>query len=529
MGARKLLSGRRIASLECVGRDRVVELRCVGSDAARLVFELIPRRATAMVVDAGDIVRAVWHQRRGRPPVGEPYSVPERTSRTPLDALGAEDWELLGAGPDEEAIARNLLRRVRGMSLLVAREAAARSSAGAALPEAVRAEFERAADAATEARIYAPTELDELVDPPIAADFILAPYRLQHAEERPGRELQATPFASLREAAAVFFPLRAELIAMQRARQEIRAAAASEAARLRRVLDAVSADRASLDDPATYRRRGHLLLAHPEAERDGMVARVPDDYAGGEITEIRVDPSRSLPDNAQAYYAKARRAERSAQHTRRRQAEIEKRLDEVAGIEDAAADLTDLASSRKLARAGVRHGLALRYERWATPEARSAGSASGDDSRELAREMPEGESAPGPAAGGRRKAAAGILAFTASDGSEILVGRNAAANERLSLKLAAPHDFWLHAEGPGSHVVVRNPQRLDLPAEDTLREAAALAAYFSFARGATKVNVRWTQARHVRKPRGGPKGQVILRQAATVLARPVAPEELFEV
>jgi predicted ribosome quality control (RQC) complex YloA/Tae2 family protein len=65
------------------------------------------------------------------------------------------------------------------------------------------------------------------------------------------------------------------------------------------------------------------------------------------------------------------------------------------------------------------------------------------------------------------------------------------------------------------------------PSADALRQAAALAAYFSRARGATKVNVRWTQARHVKKPRGAPTGQVILRQSHTVLAEPVSPEELF--
>ena len=78
-------------------------------------------------------------------------------------------------------------------------------------------------------------------------------------------------------------------------------------------------------------------------------------------------------------------------------------------------------------------------------------------------------------------------------------------------------DFWLHAEGPGSHVLIRNPQRADLPGEDALREAASLAAQFSRARGATKVNVRWTQVRFVKKPRGAPPGQVILRRSQTVL------------
>ena len=525
MAARKLLSGRRIASLECAGGDRVIELRCKGEDAARFVFELIPRRATAMVVDAAGVVRAVWHQRRGRPSVGDRYSPPDRSPRSPAGSLSTDDWEHITAGPDPEAVARNLLRRVSGMSLLVAREAAARHAAGTPLPEAVGAELERSKAEPTSARIYAPVPLEELEELPRPADFILAPYPLKQAEETRGHTLNPTIFDGLREAAAVFFPLRAELAALQLARRELDVATAAESARLRRVLEAVSADRESFAAPATYRRWADLLLAHPDATREAGVARLPDDYAGGEPVEIAIHPARSLPDNAQAYYAKARRAERSAEKTRRRQAYLERRIDRISGLKTSADRLRDLASARGLARAASKEGLALRAERWAAPEAVVQADDTGATAWEEA-EDPRDRSGD-RATGAGRWVQAGILAFIASDGSEILVGRNASSNERLTHRLAAPHDFWLHAEGPGSHVVIRNPDRSEFPGEDALREAAALAAYFSSARGATKVNVRWTKARHVRKARGGPRGQVILRQADTFLAEPVAPEELF--
>ena len=122
---------------------------------------------------------------------------------------------------------------------------------------------------------------------------------------------------------------------------------------------------------------------------------------------------------------------------------------------------------------------------------------------------------------------AGIEVFTSSDGFKIFVGRNADANERVTHKLARPNDFWLHAEGPGSHVVIRNPGRIKEPSQVALQEAASLAAYFSSARGATKANVRWTQVKHVRKPRKAPKGQVYVRQANMTLAEPVSPKVLF--
>ena len=121
----------------------------------------------------------------------------------------------------------------------------------------------------------------------------------------------------------------------------------------------------------------------------------------------------------------------------------------------------------------------------------------------------------------------GVDAFVSSDGFDILVGRSARGNEKVTHRLASPHDFWLHAEGPGSHVVIRNPTRAEEPTEDALRQAASLAAYFSRSRGATKVNVRWTQVRHVKKPRGAPTGQVVLRHSSTFLAEPLPPGRLF--
>src|SRR6185369_10556377 len=78
----------------------------------------------------------------------------------------------------------------------------------------------------------------------------------------------------------------------------------------------------------------------------------------------------------------------------------------------------------------------------------------------------------------------GVRIVTSSDGLEILVGRTARDNDRLTFRLAGPEDFWLHADGvPGAHVVVRNPARAKRLPERTLREAAALAAWYSDARG----------------------------------------------
>jgi predicted ribosome quality control (RQC) complex YloA/Tae2 family protein len=109
----------------------------------------------------------------------------------------------------------------------------------------------------------------------------------------------------------------------------------------------------------------------------------------------------------------------------------------------------------------------------------------------------------------------------------ILVGRTAADNDVLSLKLAAPNDFWFHvAGGSGSHVVVRNPDDLDNLPRETKRLAAALAAGHSKARRGGRVAVHMARVRDVSKRRGLAPGKVFLRRFDTVHANPVRAEDL---
>jgi predicted ribosome quality control (RQC) complex YloA/Tae2 family protein len=107
------------------------------------------------------------------------------------------------------------------------------------------------------------------------------------------------------------------------------------------------------------------------------------------------------------------------------------------------------------------------------------------------------------------------------DGFTILVGKNAADNDVLSVKLASPNDFWLHvAAGSGSHVVVRNPDNLATLPRDTLRFAAGLAAGYSSVRAGGRTAVHVARCADVNKPRGFAPGKVTLRRYRTVQATP---------
>lgn len=112
--------------------------------------------------------------------------------------------------------------------------------------------------------------------------------------------------------------------------------------------------------------------------------------------------------------------------------------------------------------------------------------------------------------------------FLSPDGWTVLVGKNASDNDLLTFKLGAPRDFWLHiAAGSGSHVVVRNPDKLDRMPRETERFAAGLAARYSKLHAGGKVAVHLSTCSEINKPRGFAAGKVTLKRYKTVRAEPV--------
>jgi predicted ribosome quality control (RQC) complex YloA/Tae2 family protein len=100
-----------------------------------------------------------------------------------------------------------------------------------------------------------------------------------------------------------------------------------------------------------------------------------------------------------------------------------------------------------------------------------------------------------------------------AEGFEILIGKGDADNDQLTFKVAEPLDLWFHvANTPGSHVVIRNPERISELPRAVVERAAELAAFFSKARDGGKVEVHYCRAADVSKPRGFPAGKVMLKQ-----------------
>jgi predicted ribosome quality control (RQC) complex YloA/Tae2 family protein len=119
-----------------------------------------------------------------------------------------------------------------------------------------------------------------------------------------------------------------------------------------------------------------------------------------------------------------------------------------------------------------------------------------------------------------------LIEYSLSGRWTVLVGRTGADNDYLSLKLAQPDDWWFHVRGvPGGHAILKAIPGEE-PDRETLKRAAAIAAYHSKARKAGLVAVSCTRARYVTKPRDAKAGTVRIRKEIVLKVRPAAGEAL---
>ena len=125
---------------------------------------------------------------------------------------------------------------------------------------------------------------------------------------------------------------------------------------------------------------------------------------------------------------------------------------------------------------------------------------------------------------GRKKVKAAKLApmrFESTDGYPIYVGRNNKQNDELTFRLARKDDIWCHASKVhGSHVIISCGGTT--PPDDTITQAAQLAAYYSETSTGQNIPVDVTPVKQVKKIPNGKPGMVIYHTYKTVIANPYA-------
>jgi predicted ribosome quality control (RQC) complex YloA/Tae2 family protein len=304
------------------------------------------------------------------------------------------------------------------------------------------------------------------------------------------RTIHSGRFESPSAAADAYF---SSLLSQQRfdvsagtARAELR----KKISQQKKLLQQLQKDLASHADGDQQKRLGDLLLANlSTARRIGNRVELIDYFAEDQASiDVEIDGNLSLQEEAARRFALYSRSRRAVQQIGSR---IETVSAAVAQLESRLATLEDIIARRDDA------ALATFTTRGSVPPASAGGS----------KRKPE-------------KKIPGTRRYLSSDGFEILVGRAARDNDHLTFKVAKPNDLWLHAaDYGGSHVVVRNSTRKEIP-HRTIIEAAQLAAQFSQARKDAKVDVHYTERKFLSKPKGSAPGLVRLTRFKNITVEP---------
>ncbi len=255
-----------------------------------------------------------------------------------------------------------------------------------------------------------------------------------------------------------------------------------------KLIKKLESDLANHGDAQSWKRLGDLLLANlANARREGVKVFVTDFYDENTPTvEIEVEENLSLSQAAEKFFKRYTKARNAL-------VEISKRLT------ISKSELLNL----NLQKARLDQAIEEKDEVVLTEFLN-------EKSEKLAVKLKERHA----------ENFTGARRYKSSDDFEILVGKGSKDNDFLTFRVAKSLDLWLHAaDYPGSHVVVRNPNRQEIP-QKTLLEAAQIAAFFSQAKTQSKVAVHYTQKKFVNKPKGASPGLVSLSSFKTILVEP---------
>jgi predicted ribosome quality control (RQC) complex YloA/Tae2 family protein len=295
-------------------------------------------------------------------------------------------------------------------------------------------------------------------------------------------------FASLSESLDAFYSEKEAEKVFQSKAQGARGKLKQEIGKREKLLKKLNQDLAGHGDAAKWKRFGDLLLANlANAVRDGKTVLVTDFYDENvPVVEIEIEENLSLTEAAEKFFRRYTKARNALE-------EISKRLTLLE------TEIAELKSQSEILEEAIEAGDEDVLAHFTGERPKDA--------------LPKSKKASAENFTGARR-------YTSSDGFEILVGKGSKDNDFLTFRVAKSGDLWLHAaDYPGSHVVVKNPNRIEIPPK-TLVEAAQIAAFFSKAKEQPKVAVHYTQKKFVNKPKGANLGLVSLSSFKTILVEP---------
>lgn len=496
---RKHLVGARIADVSQPNMERMLVFDLdtydeMGTEAKKqLIMELMGRNSNIILTSAEGLIidclrRVDGDMSRMRQVLpGLFYRLPPEQEKPGFFSLSADERETLWKNAERSKPADKwLLDTFSGLSPLCCRELCYLATHDASKPIELFSESEKAAfreqmkalERRVEAKDFEPTML--LMDEK-PYDFSFMPVKQY---ENAAQSVSCPDFSTLLRD---FYTKRDKQELMKRKSQALYKSVKSAHERTVRKLAARFEELKKTESRDTNRKYGDLITANFCSIKKGDRFAEVEDFYEEKSPQIRIplDELKTPQQNAAAYYkeySKAKTAEKYLGDL------IEKGEKEEEYLLSVLEEIRRCESERDLSE--------IRRELTETGFIRAQKTGKAEKVK---------ESAP--------------LRFISSMGTEILVGRNNAQNDRLTTKTARRTDIWLHVQKlHGSHVIICCDGTE--PDEKTLFEAATLAVFYSQGRESGKIPVDYTQVRFVKKPTGAMPGKVIYTDYKTTMAQP---------
>lgn len=483
MVLRKHLGGASIHSIEQDELERVIIITFItrneiGDESEKqLIVELMGRHSNVILVnnETGKIIDAMKHisisQNRHRTilPGADYINPPEQDKLNPLDIDGEEVIKRLDFNAGK--IDQQLVHTLNGYSPFITREIVNRAKLGHM--DVYKEKFDEVNQQVIQ-NIYKPTIYRNNKE-----DF--------HVIEIITGEWDKRVFDTVSEMLDRFYSGKAERDRVKQQAKDLSRFIKNEKNKNERKLKKHQQTLKRAEKADEYQKYGELLTAHLHLIQPGDTKVVVMDYYDPNQKKLEIDlnPQLSPSQNAQRFYKTYQKLKNSRKIVEEEIAKTKEEIDyfdrllqqiEVASVED----IDEI-------REELREEGYLKKQRTKTKK------------NKIQKPTPE--------------------TFVASDGTLILVGKNNKQNEYLTMRLARKDEIWLHTKDiPGSHVVIRSNE----PSEETLKEAATLAAYFSKSQNSSSVPVDYTAIRHVKKPNGAKPGYVIYDNQKTLYVTPSA-------
>ncbi len=262
-----------------------------------------------------------------------------------------------------------------------------------------------------------------------------------------------------------------------------------------RLLSNLERDLANADQGDRHRHKAEALAANLHTMTQGASEIVLTNLTDGTSLAIALDPARTPAANMEAWFRRARKAEKGLEIIRTRHGEARAARDRLqvatGDLDVAAAEVPPLARLAAL-------------QLWRSKN---------QDLFPRTNDRARGRTAEEPARPFRR--------YLIDEKWEVWVGRNNKENDELTHRAAHNQDIWLHAQGvSGSHVILRTGGHPEKVPAQVVAKAASLAAFYSKARNSQYVPVIHTEKRYVRKPRKAPTGTAVCLRDQNLFVEP---------